>query len=169
MLPSRVSTLIGVVYAVTAATAFAQKSAMQDERTRNVVWCYELTLGVWATAGDSSVLPSHNPPARFLLDSVGRDQFPPEYHTVTPGSAPSPLNIDSWRWIDTARLLVTWSSNTLAGVRLDMHVVGDSLVGTASAFDEPVVSLRAYPTAHAVARRAVCRTPPPSFNHSAER
>ncbi len=143
-----------------AAPARAQQSERIDAATLRVAGCYELAVGRWVAGADTTAIPAHKPPARFRLDSVTRAGFPADYRRVEPSSGNTLLNIDSWRWMDTGRLVLTWSANTVAGVRLDLHVRADSLVGNAASFDETVKYDRTFATAPVVARRVACARKP---------
>lgn len=149
--------LAGAAFA--AAPLAAQTAAPVDERTRDVSGCYDLTVGRWTIGDEFTTSPEHKPPSRFRLDTVPPPHFPVEYHRVAPSSGDTQLNTDSWRWIDSARMIIRWSANTTAGVQLDLRVDGDSLYGTAAEFGDQFVMGRQFPATRAVARRAVCRPP----------
>ena len=136
--------------------AAAQRAGLIDARTRNMAGCYELVTGRWTAGADTMAIPAHQPPARFRLDSLPRDKFPSDYHRVEPSSGSTLLNIDAWRWTDSSRLVITWSANTVEGVRMDVRVSADSLIGSAASFNETVTYDRPFATASAVARRVAC-------------
>jgi len=144
---------------ITALPVAAQHASPVDERTRDVAGCYDLTLGRWMLGPDTGITPMHRPPSKFRLDTIPPEQFPAGYFRVAPSSGDNRLNIDSWRWIDTARFIARWSANTISGVQLDLKVDGDSLVGRASEFGDQLMLSRQFPSATAVARRAACRPP----------
>jgi hypothetical protein len=148
--------------ALAIASASAQRGGAVDERTRRIAGCYTLSVGRWFSGADTMAMPERMPPARFRLDSVGIEHFPAEYHQVMPTSGVTPLNMDSWRWIDSNRIAVRWSANTVSGVELDLRVRADTLVGMAATFGEPIMLGRPFPAAPVVARRTVCRTSVPS-------
>jgi hypothetical protein len=124
---------------------------------RRVAGCYELTTGAWSRLPARGIPEARRPPSWFALDTV------PPPHSFDHGYAVRPTKLTPrahmpafWAPVGTDSASIIWSTG-FVGVRLQVAVRGDSLVGIARTFqDAEILGEPPPPEARVVAVRVPC-------------
>ncbi len=129
-------------------------TAQSTPSIASVAGCYTITLGEWSGPFPSGSADYHQPPATFRLDSTLRASRQ-GYYTVTSAPLTPAIRrlVPGWRLRGADTVSLHWSTG-FAGVNLRLAVRGDTLRGTARAFQDVIGPTQ--PTANAVAIRISC-------------
>jgi len=137
---------------------------------KRIAGCYDTHMGRWSglipLAGAGLV--AHTPPTRFQLDTAVVTFGGQSWFAVRPArlavDSPSPA---TWELRGTHSIVVVWST-AFTGIRLELAVHQDSLIGYATSFhDAHVIGEQpADPPMAIIATRRAC--PPPRSGPSTE-